>query len=112
MYLNRDNDTFILQTMAFHILELRNVMFFCASRGSQQILISGIMRVDVFVFRKALVYRFWDKFISDFEHSYSYSINKDLSIGNISKLLNKGSVCARYGENVIIRKETMNFDDI
>ena len=68
MYLNRDNDTFILilQTMAFHILELRKVKF-----------ISGIMRVDVFVSRKELVYRFWDKFISDFEHSYSYSINKD-----------------------------------
>ena len=30
MYLNRDNDTFILilQTMAFHILELRKVKFF------------------------------------------------------------------------------------
>ena len=79
MYLNRDNDTFILilQTMAFHILELRKVKFFCACRGSSQILISGIMRVDVFVSRKELVYRFWDKFIIDFQHSYSCSINKD-----------------------------------
>ena len=37
-----------------------------------------IKRVNVFIFRKELVDRLWDKFISDFEHSYSYSINKDI----------------------------------
>ena len=35
------------------------------------------MRVDVFDFRKELVDRLWDKSLNGFEHSYSYSINKD-----------------------------------
>ena len=43
------------------------------------------MRVDVFVFRKELVYRFWNKFISDFEHSYFYSINKDFVASQIDQ---------------------------
>ena len=38
---------------------------------------------------------------------------KILLIGNISRLLNKGSVCARYGENVSsFAQETINSDDI
>ena len=78
MYLNCGNATFILilQTMAFHISELRNVKFYVPVEALNRSFwhhASGCL-----CFRKELVDGFWNKFISDFEHSYSYSINKDL----------------------------------
>ena len=77
MCLNRDNDTFILilQTMAFPILELN--VFFVPVEAHNRSLFLVSCEVDVFVFRKELMDRFGDKFISNCEHSYSYSINKD-----------------------------------
>ena len=79
MYLNRDTDTFILilETMAFHILELRKVKFFePVETLNRSLFLVSCEWMSLFL-EKSWFYRFWDKFISDFEHNYSYSINKD-----------------------------------
>ena len=92
--------------MAYHILELGKLKFFVSVESQltdPYVWYHARLRVDVFVFLKELVDRFWDKFISDLNMVIPILSIKILSIGSISRLLNKESVCARYGENVIIR---------
>ena len=64
--------------MVFHILELRKVKFFVPVEAHNRFLfLVSCEWMSLFFFRKEPVDGFWDTFISDPEHSYSYSINKD-----------------------------------